>query len=193
MMKTAGTGGRPGKRQARAKESRVLAKGCAGSAPGDAGDASVRQSSYKGVREHSPRKAYAAEISFSRETGSKNTRTLIAFIKRGLSMSSFYELSSELEVQPARLMTVLNIAPRTMVRRKKEGRLEKDESERLYRVGRLFARAVQALGSKEAARTWMKTPKKALGNEVPLEYADTEIGAREIDDLLGRLEHGVFS
>jgi uncharacterized protein (DUF2384 family) len=34
---------------------------------------------------------------------------------------------------------------------------------------------------------------KGLGGKTPLEYADTEPGAREVEDLLGRLEHGVFS
>lgn len=193
-MNTARKEGPSGKRQTKAKESRILATGCAGLAMGDAGEASVRRGSYRGIKGHSPKASMTAESSFSREIGSpQSTRALIACVKRGLPMASFYELSSEMDIQPARLMAVLNIASRTLVRRKKEGRLGKDESERLYRVGRLFERAVQALGSKEAARTWLKTPKKALGNEVPLEYAETEIGAREIDDLLGRLEHGVFS
>jgi putative toxin-antitoxin system antitoxin component (TIGR02293 family) len=40
---------------------------------------------------------------------------------------------------------------------------------------------------------WLKSPQKALGGKTPLEYSDTEPGAREVEDLLGRLEHGVFS
>jgi len=32
-----------------------------------------------------------------------------------------------------------------------------------------------------------------LGGETPLEYAETEVGAREVEDLLGRIEYGVYS
>jgi len=57
----------------------------------------------------------------------------------------------------------------------------------------LFDKAIEVLASMEAAREWMKTPKKPLADKTPLEYCDTEPGAREVEDLLGRTEHGVFS
>jgi len=44
-----------------------------------------------------------------------------------------------------------------------------------------------------SAAHWLHTPKRALGGAAPIEYADTEPGVREIQDLIGRLEHGVFS
>jgi uncharacterized protein (DUF2384 family) len=47
------------------------------------------------------------------------------------------------------------------------------------------------LGDEEAARTWMKTEQLRLGRRVPLEAARFEPGAREIEDLLGRLERGL--
>ena len=66
-------------------------------------------------------------------------------------------------------------------------------SERVYRLADLMARATDVLHSDEEAKYWLKTPKKALGGETPLSLADTEIGAKEVKDLLGRIEHGVFS
>jgi uncharacterized protein (DUF2384 family) len=36
-------------------------------------------------------------------------------------------------------------------------------------------------------------PRKAFGNQSPLDYSRTELGAREVENLIGRLEHGVFS
>jgi putative toxin-antitoxin system antitoxin component (TIGR02293 family) len=45
----------------------------------------------------------------------------------------------------------------------------------------------------ERAREWFKAPNRALGNTTPFEYADTEPGAREVEDVLGRIEHGVFA
>ena len=57
----------------------------------------------------------------------------------------------------------------------------------------LLDNAARVLGSAEQAQQWLKTPKKALRGKIPLENADTEIGALEVEDLPGRLEHGVFS
>lgn len=130
---------------------------------------------------------------FTGKAAPKSAQELIDRIKKGLPTATIYELSLAMDISPARLLSVLDIAQRTVDRRKKEGKLNRNESERLYRVGHLFKRAITVLGSEEAARNWLKTPKKALGDQVPLDYADTEIGAREVDDLLGRIEHGVFS
>lgn len=117
----------------------------------------------------------------------------IAVLKAGLPIEFFDGLCAELEIPAQEMAAVLNIAPRTLARRKKEGRLQTAESERLYRLGALFERAVAVLGTAEEARVWFKNPACALGGEMPLHFADTEPGAREVEDLLGRLEHGIFS
>jgi putative toxin-antitoxin system antitoxin component (TIGR02293 family) len=43
------------------------------------------------------------------------------------------------------------------------------------------------------AAEWLRAPNLALGDVAPLAMADTELGAREVDDLLGRIEYGVYS
>jgi len=60
-------------------------------------------------------------------------------------------------------------------------------------IASLFDRAVEILGDKNRAILWFKGAKKGLGGQTPLEFADTEPGAREVEALLGRLEHGVYS
>ena len=118
---------------------------------------------------------------------------LIRALKTGLPVSLFDQLQGAIDVPSNTLAAVTQIAPRTLTRRKKEGRLQTDESERLLRISLLFTRAQEVLGNLENARVWFKSPKVALGGKTPLEYVDTEPGAREVEDLLGRLEHGVFS
>ena len=86
------------------------------------------------------------------------------------------------------------IPERTLARRRAVGKLSPDESERLLRIATIFEKAVDLFeGDVVAARRWLSTPKKALGGETPLNFARTEIGAREVEALIGRLEHGVFS
>jgi putative toxin-antitoxin system antitoxin component (TIGR02293 family) len=75
-----------------------------------------------------------------------------------------------------------------------EGRLQPDESDRLVRAARIFAQAVGLFeGDEEAARRWLTSPQPALGGSTPWDYAATEIGAREVENLIGRLEHGIPS
>ena len=92
------------------------------------------------------------------------------------------------------LAALLRIPPRTLVRRRAAGRLAPEESERLLRVATVFEQAVALFeGDVAVARGWLTRPKKAFAGETPMHLARTEIGAREVERLIGRLEHGVFS
>lgn len=118
---------------------------------------------------------------------------LVAQLRAGLPTTSFDSLRARLEVSAEVLAETVGVAPRTLARRKKEGRFPKDESERLHRVSRLFERAVEVFEGVEPARAWFRSPQRGLGGSTPLAFADTEPGAREVENLLGRIEHGVFS
>ncbi|MGV3772845.1 MAG: antitoxin Xre/MbcA/ParS toxin-binding domain-containing protein, partial [Verrucomicrobiales bacterium] len=71
--------------------------------------------------------------------------------------------------------------------------LDREESDRVVRFARLFGLAVQVMESTEAARAWLNSPQYGLGGATPLDYAETEWGAREVEELLGRIEYGVYS
>ncbi|HNR33862.1 MAG TPA: DUF2384 domain-containing protein [Candidatus Hydrogenedentes bacterium] len=116
-------------------------------------------------------------------------------VKRGLPIACAEDLRKSLGVSQQVFGRVTNMSERTIVRRKTagEGRLKTDESERVLRIGLLFDRAVETFGGVEQARAWLKAPSHALGGKTPLEFADTEPGAREVENLLGRIEQGVFS
>ena len=86
------------------------------------------------------------------------------------------------------------LKPSALAKRRADGRFTVDESDRLVRLGRLWAAALELHeGDEAAARRWMTGGKAALGGGTPLELARTEVGAREVEQLIGRLEHGVFS
>jgi putative toxin-antitoxin system antitoxin component (TIGR02293 family) len=102
-------------------------------------------------------------------------------------------LTKQLEISPQQFTAVFGIPPRTVARRKEARHLNPQESDRLYRVARAVSQAVEVLGSIEKARVWLKTPNRALGREIPLDLLDTEIGARQIEEVLLRLNYGIFS
>ena len=120
-------------------------------------------------------------------------RETVATIRAGLPMVEFEGLQELLDLGAEALAGHLGISRSTLVRRRKSGRLDMQESDRLLRYARLFARAESALESAAGARQWLHAPARALGYVSPLEFAETEAGCREVENLLGRIEHGVFS
>jgi len=118
---------------------------------------------------------------------------LISRVRDGLPMAEFHSAREMLGLNEERLAALLGMSRATLHRRKKSGHLDRMESDRLVRYARLFSRAGAALGGPEGARSWLTAPAVAFHGEWPLDYADTEIGAREVEALLGRIEHGVFS
>ncbi|MEL7059569.1 MAG: antitoxin Xre/MbcA/ParS toxin-binding domain-containing protein [Acidobacteriota bacterium] len=114
-------------------------------------------------------------------------------VEDGLPYASWRAFRHEVGLPKKELAELLRIAPRTLDRRQQSGRLEPDESDRLARVARIFTRAVDVLGSREKARTWFERPNRALGQRKPTALLGTDAGAREVDEVLGRIEHGIFS
>lgn len=111
-------------------------------------------------------------------------------LRAGLSRGAFERLREVLGVTNERLARVVLIPIRTLARR---DHFKPDESERILRVASAFQRTLDLMEDLEPARQWFLTPKRALSDWTPLEYCDSDPGAREVEHLLGRLEHGVFT
>ena len=122
-----------------------------------------------------------------------NLPQMIKSIENGLPISKFQQLRDNLGVPDKDLAKYIRIPKSTLSIRKRKGKFSFVESERLYRIQRLFAKALEVFDDVDLARKWLKEDAYGLGDVSPLEYAATEIGAREVEDLLGRIEHGVFS
>lgn len=125
---------------------------------------------------------------------SKNALAAAEAVQQGLSPDTPLRLANVLGVSLSVVGHAVRLAPRTLARRKaQQERLSVDESERVLRVAALYEQAVAVLGSPEAAQRWLVAPLPVFEGRSPLSLVGTEIGAREVERLLGRLEHGVFS
>ena len=130
---------------------------------------------------------------------SANPRGLVALrqptlaeIRNGLPTSFLDSLKDALEMTETQLADVVGIARQTLVRRKKQGVLRRDEGDRASTIASMFDMALSYFdGNREHALDWLKHPHAALAGETPLERADTATGAEDVIDLIGRLEHGI--
>lgn len=114
-------------------------------------------------------------------------------VRQGLPFSALESLTQQLDISPLQTGVLLGIPPRTVARRKEARQLNPQESDRVYRVARAASQAVEVLGSLEKARLWLKTPNRALNYDQPLDLLDTEIGVRQVEEVLLRLNYGIFS
>ena len=87
----------------------------------------------------------------------------------------------------------LDLSPRSLQRRRHGGRLARYESDRIYRLARIVALANEYLGGQEQATRWLKRPNRALGGVAPIDAIDTELGARQVENVLGRIAYGGIS
>ena len=118
---------------------------------------------------------------------------LIQRIQKGLRFSELKTLQDTLDLPFEKLAAKLCISRSTLQRRKVAGRLSPDESDKVVRFSRLLRQATTVFGDAERARAWLKHPQVGLGGAVPLDYASTETGAREVENLLGRIEYSVYT
>ena len=123
-----------------------------------------------------------------------NTADVVKMVERGLPVTELTELQTNLGVSAERLAPMLGISKATFHRRKgTRTRLNPSVSDRVVRFARLLGKSVKVFGDMADAKQWLNSPQFGLGGAVPLEYAKTEVGAREVENLLGRIEHGVYS
>ena len=120
-------------------------------------------------------------------------RAVIERARSGLPYAALEALAGRYAIPRETLARVLHLPVRTLARRKKERRLSADESDRLLRLSRVAAMAEEALGAHDKAGRWLQKPNRALGGGVPLDLLDTDLGARQVETILGRIEHGIYS
>jgi putative toxin-antitoxin system antitoxin component (TIGR02293 family) len=123
----------------------------------------------------------------------EDTRDLREALRHGFPYAAFEAVSKALELNAATLAQLVGVASRTLARRKASKVLSPIESDRLYRIARVTLQATDVFGSQQTARRWLHQENQALGGDSPVSQLDTEIGERQVEELLDRIDYGVFS
>ncbi len=120
-------------------------------------------------------------------------------IARGLPIEAIVRVKKVAELSDEQMAQIVGMSRRTLSRRLQQAKMDKTkrltptESDRLYRLARIIALAIDVFGDEKEARNWLKEPKNALSGQTPIEAIKTEPGVQQVDLLLGRIEQGIFA
>jgi putative toxin-antitoxin system antitoxin component (TIGR02293 family) len=120
-------------------------------------------------------------------------RELRDAIREGFPPAVVEELMRASGLTLKELAGALDLSPRSLQRRRGSGRLAPFESDRLYRLARIVAIGNEYLGDQQRTMNWLKRTNRALGGIAPIAALDTELGARQVENILGRIAYGGIS
>jgi putative toxin-antitoxin system antitoxin component (TIGR02293 family) len=115
---------------------------------------------------------------------------LVVTVRRGLPVAAVDEILDSGAITVDELYEAV-LPRKTLSNRRGAGTLTPDQSDKLIRVARVIARAEQTFGSPEKAHMWLRRPTTPLKGEEPMKLLDTEAGARQVEDLLTKIDHGI--
>lgn len=130
--------------------------------------------------------------------GAKQRRTpaalnLVEIGTNTVPFTAVETLSRKLGIDSHQLLEIIGLAPRTALRRRRDGYLKADEADRLLRVARVFEEATRVFGSETKASQWLNSPHALLDDAAPRTLLASDAGAQQVRDELVRIEYGDFA
>lgn len=114
-------------------------------------------------------------------------------IHAGVPIGAFQHAIEAIGESESAIASAIGIPRTTLSRRRATGRLGFAESERVVRLGIMVALGTHALGSTRATGRWLMKSNRALAGRIPLELLQTDVGARQVEAVLGRALFGGYS
>jgi len=116
-------------------------------------------------------------------------------ISEGLPSQTVFFLQNLLEAGDDEYSSTLGVSTKWLSRYRKTPKLHLgiEVSDKLYRIARIYKLAEEILENKASAIKWLHRPQMGLNERVPLELIKTEVGAKEVEELLYRIEYGMYS
>jgi putative toxin-antitoxin system antitoxin component (TIGR02293 family) len=114
-------------------------------------------------------------------------------IAHGVPLRALEDFSIYSGIPLKDLLEVIIPARTLKHRRQRQEPLNLDESDRLARVARLYELALKVFGDADKARRWLSKPKERFQERSPVEMMRTELGGRQIEEMLYQIDEGVFA
>ena len=116
---------------------------------------------------------------------------LAAMVKHGLPKTALRVVASHLQSDAHTASQLMDrLVPKATYKRRKSF-LSPTESERIERLARVIATAEYIWDDPEAARQFLQAPHALLEQQTPCEAAMTELGARQVEEILWKIFYGL--
>lgn len=118
----------------------------------------------------------------------------IHLAKQGIDAAVIKNFRSYFDLSRDSVAFMLNVSEPTLYRWTKSNKsLDRNFSVKLFEIADLFLYGIEVFGDKENFFKWLKLPNTALGSMEPYELIEVPGGVAKVKDVLGRIEHGVYS
>jgi putative toxin-antitoxin system antitoxin component (TIGR02293 family) len=118
-------------------------------------------------------------------------------IRHGFPRTALTHLVGHVSVlrDPALLEQAVGVSQRTVQRFKlaPDKKLSPEQSGRAWKFAEILAKASEALGSQEEAEDWLRRPAMALNQQRPIDLLATPAGTKLVEQLLVRIQYGVYT
>jgi putative toxin-antitoxin system antitoxin component (TIGR02293 family) len=112
-------------------------------------------------------------------------------VSNGLPKAALRQTAARIFEDRAEQRQLMNrIVPEATFKRRRD-RLSASESERTERIARVMAGAEFVWNNRADARRFLTTPHPALRGRTPLDTAFSELGARQVEEILDKIFHGL--
>ncbi|RPI15336.1 MAG: DUF2384 domain-containing protein [Ignavibacteriae bacterium] len=118
---------------------------------------------------------------------------IIHVIRKGLYMKNLLKLAQQMSLSLKEISAILPVSERTLKRYRSTTRLSPELSERLLKLSHLYNKGLEVFGNKDSFIIWLNSELLALGGNKPIEILDTQNGIEMAVNILGRIEHGIYS
>ncbi|RSK49874.1 type II RES/Xre toxin-antitoxin system antitoxin [Hymenobacter rigui] len=124
----------------------------------------------------------------------RNEMDLLAVAIKGISVQAVRALQQHLGFSNKEMSVVLGVSESTLARREQTRKpLTLDEGEKAIQLSAVLAKGMEVFEDEEDLHFWLNSPVPALGGQKPKHLLHSVIGRNQVQDVLGRIQHGHFS
>ncbi len=148
---------------------------------------------YKIIEEEQLNIASEPIVSYLVSSNTHSPQQSINKSREGIDKIRATKLAEMLNLSIAEICAILHISERTWQRYNFNDKLSPEASEKIIMLANLAKHGEAVFESLKGFNKWLKSNPEILNRETPLSYLDTAFGFQHIDNILGRIEHGIYS
>lgn len=114
-------------------------------------------------------------------------------VSSGIPKLSVDILAEIMEIPMTRMALLLNLSYKTLTRKNIKDLLDPVVSSHTYELSGVIAKGLEVFEDGDKLNKWLNKENRALKGKKPFDLLNTPTGIRLVNQILGRLEEGVYS